>query len=96
MSDLPDRVSVERLVGEWSRIGVMGDVAQILASYADGVLMTREEFIEVEQVSVLVLCSRCGGMGEYQMEIGGLLQRCKSCGGDGSVYQRVVIVEDTE
>ena len=52
--------------------------------------------IEVEPVDVFILCSsRCGGMGEHQME-GGLVKPCKSCDGEGSVSKSVVIVDDTE
>ena len=61
-----------------------------------GIMKHRGVLIEVEPVDVLVVCSSgCGGVGEHQME-GGLVKPCISCDGDGSVYQSVVIVDDTE
>ena len=56
----------------------------------DGVL------IEVEPVEVSILWNRCEGTGKYQMKIGGAWLYCQTCGGDGSVYESVVIVEDTD
>ena len=52
--------------------------------------------VEAEPVEVSILCNRCGGAGKYQTEIGGAWLYCQTCGGDGSIYQTVVILEDTE